>query len=131
MDILATVAPQTQQNTQEHLRELALSELESASQRLALAGRTIEQLRSDALALAVRIDQAREETERARAEGSALREELAVAREQTARDVAELNSTNAALEAHIARLKQQLERPFRLAAKKVLRRGAGTKPATS
>ena len=42
-----------------------------------------------------------------------------------------LQQSNAALESHIARLKEQLERPGRLVVKKALRRGQYKKPDAS
>lgn len=119
--------PSTQpEQTPGHLEQLALSELDAANRQLADAGRTIDELRSDVLALATRVDGARTEAESFKEQLEQERQEAATLRGQLAQGDPErdkLGATIADLEAHVARLKKQLERPERLVAKKVLRRG--------
>ncbi len=124
---------ETQLNQARHLEQLALGELEVANRQLAEAGRTIDELRSDALALATRVDQARTEAEsfeeklhgeheklqREHVETRALRQRVA----EMETEQESLRSTIDQLQNHVARLKKQLTRPERLMAKKLLRRG--------
>lgn len=106
------MASQTQQSDSGHLDGLAAAELETATAKLADAGRTIDALQADALALAERVDAARTESEDAF-------ERLRISQAESA----ELATKNAALEAHITRLKKQIESPTKLLAKKALKRG--------
>ena len=106
-----------------HLERLALAELEVANRQLADAGSTIEELRSDVLALAVRLDEARKATA-TQSQGELAREAAREAQEQDrAAEIAELKATISRLEEHIARLKAQLDRPARQVVNKALRRG--------
>lgn len=121
----------TQLDQSQHLQQLALDELELSKRQLADAGRTIDELRSDALALATRVDGAR-------AEAESFREKLEQERQQVEQVLRQgielqqgqdaLRATITDLETHVTRLKRQLERPGRLVAKKVLRRGPYSSP---
>lgn len=119
------------QGSAEHLDQLAAAELAEAREQLAQAGRMIEELRADALALAVRVDAARAEAEHFRtASGESeqkLRAELADARADNER----LRTTTHELEAHVGRLKTQLSSPAKLVVKKAMRRGPYSKPDAS
>lgn len=118
----------TQSGQAQHLQQLALDELDLSKRQLAEAGRAIDALRSDALALALRVDGARAEAESFR---DLLKQERGMLQQRIDDGAAvqeELRASNAALEAHVARLKKQLERPGRLVAKKVLRRGHYSSP---
>ncbi len=124
-----------------HLERLARAELDAANRQLAEAGRTIDELRADALALAERVDQARAEAqvfkEKLQQEHTQTRELRAQLTEVTSAQESEgttqetLRTTIVNLENHVARLKKQLEKPERLMAKKVLRRGHYAKPDAS
>ncbi len=132
----------TQPSQSSHLQESALAELDVANRQLADAGKTIDELRSDVLALAARVDNARAEAESfkneaesgserntaLKSEHQSLLSKLAADREA---ERTALESVNAGLEAHVARLKRQVQRPERLLAKKVLRRGPYAKPDAS
>lgn len=113
------MASQTQQSDSGHLDGLAAAELETATAKLADAGRTIDALQADALALAERVDAARAEAEQHKQLVAARQAEL----EQLRTQARELTASNAALEAHVARLKKQIESPTKLLAKKALKRG--------
>ncbi|RMB61227.1 hypothetical protein EAX62_00705 [Tessaracoccus antarcticus] len=124
----------TQSDQTPHLHEVALAELDVANRHLSDAGRTIDELRSDVLALASRVDAARAEAEAFRHELGREHSGTAALRGQV--DIAavereELQQRIAGLEAHVARLKKQLERPGRLMVKKALRRGQYAKPEIS
>ncbi|MGO1489012.1 MAG: hypothetical protein ACTHWA_10740 [Arachnia sp.] len=122
----------TERNSQSnHIQSLAFAELDVANRELMEAGRTIEKLRSDVLALAVRVDGARAEAESFRNEAQSLAQQNAASTEQQqalASQIAENTATHAALKAHIARLKLQLARPEKLLVKKVMRRGPYSTP---
>lgn len=128
---LGCVDPTERNSQSSHLQSLALAELDMANRKLMEAGRTIDELRSDALALATRVDAARAEAESFRNEIGSLTQQSAALTERQGVLVSEISdqkSTHAALEAHIARLKLQLARPEKLLAKKVLRRGPYSTP---
>ncbi len=131
---LAIVDPETQSNQTRHLEQLALAELDVANRQLSEAGRTIDELRADVLALATRVDGARAEAEAFR---DKLQQEHTEAREmrqqliETGTAAEKLRSTIVELEAHNARLKKQLQKPERLMAKKILRRGPYATPDAS
>ena len=134
--------PVTQPDQPPHLEQLALAELDVANRQLSEAGRTIDELRSDVLAMALRVDAARAEAEsfrhdlgrehskvvslRGQADAAAVAAATAAAREQETR-----RQNGAGREAHVARLKKQLQRPGRLMVKKALRRGQYAKPEIS
>lgn len=149
---LERVDPMTQPSQSPHLQETALAELDVANRQLALAGRTIDELRSDVLALATRVDDSRAEAESFKKKLESSTEQIGSLTEQSgslteqnvsikeqhnahcATLVSErvaLESTNTALEAHVTRLKRQVARPERLLVKKVLRRGPYNRPDAS
>jgi len=149
---LEHVDPMTQPSQSTHLHEAALAELDVANRQLAQAGRTIDELRSDVLALATRVDDSRAEAESFKKDLESLTEQFGSLTEQfgslTGQNVslkeqykaqhttllsesAALESTNTALEAHVTRLKRQVARPERLLVKKVLRRGPYVRPDAS
>lgn len=113
------MAPESDPEVAKHIADLTAAELAVANRQLAEAGRTIEELRSDAIALAKRVDVAREEAESYKAE---VQEALERARAAEA-ETREREDTMAELEAHIARLKTQLDSPGRLLVKKALKQG--------
>lgn len=125
-----------------HLEQMALAELDATTKQLSEAGRTIDQLRADVLALAERVDAARSEAEGFRRDlgrehfvAVALRGELRAAEDAAAAAAIEserlLSDNVAPLNARIERMKKQLERPGRLVVKKALRRGQYAKPVVS
>ena len=142
---LEHVDPMTQPSQSTHLQEAALAELDVANRQLAQAGRTIDELRSDVLALATRVDDSRAEAESFKKDLESLTEQFGSLTGQNVSlkeqykaqhttllsESAALESTNTALEAHVTRLKRQVARPERLLVKKVLRRGPYVKPDAS
>lgn len=113
------MSPDSDHDIVHHIEELTAAELALANRQLAEAGRTIEELRADVLALAKRVDAAREEAD-------SFKSELGEAVQRAQRAEAEterLKGSMGDLEAHIDRLKQQLGRPGRLLVKKALGRG--------
>ncbi|GAB3813195.1 hypothetical protein GCM10028820_07530 [Tessaracoccus terricola] len=110
---------QTQRGSSDHLAALTATELTVAREQLAQAGRVIEELRADAIALATRVDEARSEAEALRVEAETARQEAAAESDEVDRLRAQVTQ----FEAHVARLKQQIQAPGKLMVKKALRRG--------
>ncbi len=102
---------------------MAAAELAVANRQLAEAGRTIEELRADAFALAKRVDEARAEAEGFRTQLETARAESEARAAAATTELDRMRATIQPLEAHIARLKRQVKSPGKLLVKKALRRG--------